>query len=624
MTFVTDLRRIALWKKFVCLGLLCLALIAMPTALYWNEADKSIAFAAKEQQGLPQAHLMLNIIQRTQQHRGLSARFLQEDSAGASDLHSKAGELDFAFAAYEAFFDQHPNAVHSDTFERLASEWQELRRKVTQKSLSPTESFNLHSALVHSQLQFLQSILDYYQLSLDPGADGYFLIEASLMHLPELTETLGKIRALGVDLLARGSATSEERTTIRALLLMSQTQMTMLDAGIKKAAAGVRGGELIAQQYQAINIQYQNIISLAEHELLERESPSYPSEDFYSSFTFGLNSYFSYAHFAIDRIEEILQERQNTDRSSMFALLSYVFLLTIIVAFVCITFIRKLLIQLGGEPLYASEVVQAITRGDLNCEIETTYSDSLLANVKRMREKLKENDRLKSEFVSTVSHELRTPLTAIGGALSLSLSGQLGRLPDPVFKLLEIAQKNSLRLAELINDLLDIDRLSIGKLELALETQRLMPIIDDAILSMTTYTQKYSVHIVLGARYEHLMVKVDARRLQQVLVNFLSNAAKFSPRGEEIIINLDVGSEKVKVEVIDHGNGIPDNFRDKIFQKFSQADSSDSRSIGGTGLGLAIAKELVEKMHGVIGFVSTEGIGSRFYVELPLVEPNSD
>jgi signal transduction histidine kinase len=151
-----------------------------------------------------------------------------------------------------------------------------------------------------------------------------------------------------------------------------------------------------------------------------------------------------------------------------------------------------------------------------------------------------------------------------------------------------------------------------------------MPIVDDAILSMTSYTQKYNVHIVLGARYEYLMVRVDARRLRQVLVNFLSNAAKFSPSGEEIIINLDVSFDKVKIEVIDHGNGIPEGFREKIFQKFSQADSSDSRSVGGTGLGLAIAKELVEKMNGTIGFISTEGVGSCFYVELPLEEANSD
>lgn len=624
MKFVTRLKRIALWKKFACLGLLCLALIAMPTALYWKEVNKSLAFAETEQQGLPHVKLMLNIIQRTQQHRGLSARFLQDYSMSKDDRRSKAEELEAAIFAYEVYFDKHPNPVQREAFAQLVGKWHDVHRSVSQKAVNPRESFNRHSALIYDQLQFLQSILDFYRLSLDPEADGYFLIEASLMRLPELTETLGKVRALGVELLTKGSATAEERMQVSALLLMSKTQMNMLDTGIKKAAAGMRGGELIAQNYQAINDPYQDIVALTEHEVLDRELLSYPTESFYSAFTVGLNSYFAYAHFAVDRLDGILNDRKNVLNNRMFALLSYVFLLTLIVAFVCISFIRKLLLQLGGEPLYASEVVQAITRGDLDCHIETAHADSLLANVKRMREKLKENDRLKDEFVSTVSHELRTPLTAIGGALSLSISGQLGPLPGPVLKLLDIAQKNSQRLAELINDLLDIDKLSVGKLELDLKVQLLMPIVDDALSSMTSYAQKYGVQIVLGARYEFLLVNVDARRLSQVLVNFLSNAAKFSPRGEDIILNLDVGFDKVKIEVIDHGNGIPESFHDKIFQKFSQADSSDSRSIGGTGLGLAIAKDLVENMNGTIGFISTEGVGSCFYVELPLEEANSD
>ncbi|HOY23415.1 MAG TPA: nitrate- and nitrite sensing domain-containing protein, partial [Cellvibrio sp.] len=188
---------------------------------------------------------MLNIIQRTQQHRGLSAYYLNADSVPNNERRSKAEELEAAIFAYEVYFDKHPNQVHSGAFVRLVGEWHEVHRKVAQKAVSPSESFNLHSALIREQLHFLQSILDFYQLSLDPGADGYFLIEASLMRLPELTETLGKVRALGVDLLSKGSATAEERMRVRALVLMSQMQMSMLDVGIKKAAAGVRGGELI-------------------------------------------------------------------------------------------------------------------------------------------------------------------------------------------------------------------------------------------------------------------------------------------------------------------------------------------------------------------------------------------
>lgn len=308
----------------------------------------------------------------------------------------------------------------------------------------------------------------------------------------------------------------------------------------------------------------------------------------------------------------------------MIALLFYVVILTLTVALIFILFVRRLLHQLGGEPYYAAEVVQTVTDGDWEYEVKTPYPDSLLGKMKIMQEKLKENNRLKNEFVSTVSHELRTPLTAIGGALSVALSGQLGALPGSAVKLLDIAQKNSVRLTELINDLLDIDKLTVGKLELDLVVQPIMPIIDDACLAMTSYAQKYGINIVVGPRFEYALVKVDARRLRQVLMNFLSNAAKFSQKGDDIIINASVSSDRVRIEVVDHGSGIPEEFHDKIFQKFSQADSSDTRAVGGTGLGLAIAKELIQQMNGTIGFSSSLTVGSCFYVELPLEEANSD
>lgn len=625
MNINAGLQRIALWKKFTCLGVLCLALVFLPTLLYWKEVNKSLVFAATERQGLPQVQLILNIIQRTQQHRGISAQYLQDTNMSKHEQRTKAEDLEAAIFAYEVYLDKNPNAQHKETFSAMVDYWHGLHRKIAHKEATPAESFNLHNSLIQKQLQYLQSIVDYYQLSLDPEADGYFLIEASLIHLPDVAETLGQIRGYGVGLLAKGNATLEERVQLKALLLMSQSKMHALEASIKKAdAARKNGRDNIYENYQATAAQYQKIIQLAQDEILNKEQFVYLPNDFYSAFTLGVNSYYGYAHFAIEQVNTILTERIAAMRNTMVALLSYVVLLTLVVGFICTSFVRRLLRQLGGEPQYATDVVQAITRGDLDCEIEASHDDSLLANVRRMQAKLKENDRLKSEFVSTVSHELRTPLTAIGGALSLSVSGQLGELPEQARNLLDIAQKNSVRLTELINDLLDIDKLSVGKLELDMRPQLLMPIIDDACQSMTSYVQKYGVHISMGPRFEYVLVRVDARRLRQVLINFLSNAAKFSHKGDEILINVGVHAKTVRIEVIDHGIGIPELFQGKIFQKFSQADASDTRSAGGTGLGLAITKELVQQMNGEIGFSSTPGVGSCFYIELPLEEANSD
>lgn len=229
-------------------------------------------------------------------------------------------------------------------------------------------------------------------------------------------------------------------------------------------------------------------------------------------------------------------------------------------------------------------------------------------------------DDLKSEFVSTVSHELRTPLTSIRGALGLVVAEALGAMPPQAKQVLTIAHKNALRLAYLVDDLLDMEKLLAGKMHLVLEPQALMPLIDQALESVAPYAQEYQVSFVIATRHDNARVAVEAVRLQQVLSNFLSNAAKFSPAGSVVTVQVQyVGESSVRVGVKDQGPGIPKEFHKRIFQKFAQADSSDTRKKGGTGLGLAISKELIERMQGRIGFESEPGQGATFFFELPLV-----
>lgn len=231
----------------------------------------------------------------------------------------------------------------------------------------------------------------------------------------------------------------------------------------------------------------------------------------------------------------------------------------------------------------------------------------------------KQIERIKSELVSTVSHELRTPLTAIAGALGLLAGGVLGELPAPARQMIDIAHKNSLRLSHLINDLLDLEKLAAGKLRLDLQVQPLMPLVEQTLEAIDAYADQHQVRVEL-ARREDARVRVDSLRLQQILTNFLSNAARFSPPGGRVEVAVHGRPGAVRVEVRDQGPGIPEAFRDRIFQKFSRADSRDARHDGGSGLGLAISRELAERMNGMVGFTSQPGAGARFYVELPIVE----
>ena len=225
-------------------------------------------------------------------------------------------------------------------------------------------------------------------------------------------------------------------------------------------------------------------------------------------------------------------------------------------------------------------------------------------------------ERMKNELISVVSHELRTPVTAISGALGLISGGALGEVSETVKSMLSIAEQNSQRLSHLINDLLDMDKLMAGKMQLDIRAHSLRSLLTDALTVHQTYAQQFNVSLQLSASPdEHIMA--DALRLQQVLSNLLSNAIKFSPEGGQVKVAAERDGQLVRVSVCDQGPGIPLAFHEKLFKKFSQADASNSRQKEGTGLGLVISKELIERMHGRIGFDSVEGQGACFWIELP-------
>lgn len=229
----------------------------------------------------------------------------------------------------------------------------------------------------------------------------------------------------------------------------------------------------------------------------------------------------------------------------------------------------------------------------------------------------KKAERMKNEFISTVSHELRTPLTSIRGSLGLIRGGVTGELSSQAQKLVDIAYTNSERLVRLINDILDIEKIEAGKMEFHLQPLELLPLVEKSVEMMRNFANQYNVNIKLTKSLPDVKSNIDADRFEQVMVNLISNAAKFSPSGSTIEIEMAVASSGViRVSVIDHGIGIPEEFKSMLFKKFAQVDSSDSKAKGGTGLGLSISKAIIEKFGGNIGCETTEKVGSIFFVEL--------
>lgn len=226
-------------------------------------------------------------------------------------------------------------------------------------------------------------------------------------------------------------------------------------------------------------------------------------------------------------------------------------------------------------------------------------------------------ERMKDEFISVVSHELRTPLTSIHASLGLLASGLLDPSSERGKRLLEIAVDSTDRLVRLINDILDIERIESGKIQMAKQTCHAVLLITEASDVMQSMAERFGVKLsVSGVSDRRLWADPD--HIIQTLTNLLSNAIKFSPQGATVWLTAQLQGEHILFQVKDRGRGIPADKLETIFERFQQVDASDSRNHEGTGLGLAICRSIVQQHGGRIWVESVLGEGSTFYFTLPI------
>jgi NtrC-family two-component system sensor histidine kinase KinB len=224
-------------------------------------------------------------------------------------------------------------------------------------------------------------------------------------------------------------------------------------------------------------------------------------------------------------------------------------------------------------------------------------------------------DEVKTNLVSTVSHELKTPLTSIRMGLHLMLEEKIGPLNTKQLELLLAAREDSERLLRMINDLLDLARLESGQTRQRLEAISPRTLIDDALPNLRSLLEAQDSRLVVDVAPDLPEVTVDPRQISHVFSNFVSNAARFSRPGEEIILSVKQVGKAVRFSVLDHGPGIPKEFQSRVFERFFRIPGTEESN--GVGLGLAIAKEIVAAHGGNIGLRSTPGEGSEFYFDLP-------
>ena len=251
-------------------------------------------------------------------------------------------------------------------------------------------------------------------------------------------------------------------------------------------------------------------------------------------------------------------------------------------------------------------------------------------------ERLKELDRLKSNFIATVSHELRTPLTSIMGYSEMLAEGIAGPLTEEQADFIATIRTKSDQLLGLIVSLLDMSKLESGTFFVRPEPVSIMSLLIDVVSTLTPTASKKGVHLLAQGDDGALpLVRGDADRLRQVFLNLTENAVKFTPSGGRVTLSADEGMDAgdhdgvvlvahlhraIEVRVADTGVGIPRAERDRVFAPFYQVDQSSTREQGGTGLGLAIVKRLVDAHNGRIRIEDNAPRGTVFVVTLPCVE----
>lgn len=252
-------------------------------------------------------------------------------------------------------------------------------------------------------------------------------------------------------------------------------------------------------------------------------------------------------------------------------------------------------------------------------ELRNLWFDQIRPSIGHHMSRVAEREHLqtlKDEFISTMNHEMRTPLTVLNGGLDLLQAGIYGPLSEEIAGAVGMMAENGRRLGNLVNDILDLDAIENEAMPIAFDLVAVGGPARDALAVLDETAREQRVSVALTGSQD-LVACTNAARLTQIIRHLLSNAIKFSPPGSKVVVEARPLQNGIRISVADQGSGIPESFRPKMFDKFTQADASDRRRANGTGLGLTIVKQLVERLQGRLSFESTLGLGTTFYVDLP-------
>lgn len=663
------MNRLRYVQKFLLVGVLLLVPLGAALTGFVSEINADIRFSSKERVGLVFIRPLFRLAQAFELHGVLSAAYLSGELSQLSSLTAAQVRIDSLIIEMDAANNQTESELMlSERWARLKEQWATLQRGVM--TLSVDSSYDAHIALTTAANNLINDAGNNSNLILDPDLDSYYLMDALILRLPiasAYASELASVTAYAVS----APATFSDRTR---LVILSGLIRSVLDANARGwSYAFTKSPALqpaLTPAIDAARTALQNLIGLSTDRLqLLAPPPGAPDNarpgsnpppppntppagprltmtevltqlrlsmtalgDLYETTSTQLDT------LLINRVNGLSNQRTIVIVITMIGLLIAVYLL--------IGFYQSVQVTIGALRQASNNMMAGNLSGEVKletrdelAEVTTSFNqvaralNTINVDLQNANSKLdqrrhelevanavaKEANRLKSEFLSTMSHELRTPLNAIVGFTDLMLTGKPGPINDTQKMFLERTAGNNRRLLGLINDILDLSRIEAGRMEIYNAPYSAKEMLDFVCnQSSSLFTKKnLKFDVEIAAEFPQQVIG-DRGRLEQVIVNLLSNAAKFTESGEVELKAWTVSDKEFAVSVRDTGRGIPPHLLDAIFEPFRQVEGSTNRQFGGSGLGLAIVRDLCKMMDGNIVVESEVGTGSTFTVTMPI------
>lgn len=640
------MNRLPYYYKFLLIGIVLLIPAGVTLYQFLNSTHATRTKLERELQGLEYFQPLGVLIRDIRVHRDLSTAalvgytgFTDAYEQVEQDIEANLRVIDDLNAKYEQDFGL------TEAWAHVKEEWEKLENPVAKQTT--LEHFLANTTMVDAVYDFRIKVANNSGLILDSEVDTYYMMDLITNDLVELTETVARARGLGTLLVASKSLGDEVLGQLRELNALVDIRMDSVTEFIDYVSPNNPTFKQLADSeftatIDSVPTYFQNIeATFVENPTsvrllyVNRTDP----KAFFDEASQTVNKLYNIEAESIPILGQALQTRIDTltaERTevlvvTIFALLIAIYLLDAFYRTVVATIKRleeaaKRLAS--GEPAPAVVLETQDELGQVAVSFNTVGGALVKSNqelVKRARELevanalAREASRVKSHFLSTMSHELRTPMNAIVGFTDLLLTEKPGPLTTIQRTFLERTSGNNRRLLTLINDVLDLSRIEAGRMEIVPKPYT----VRDMIERITAQTS--SLFSQKGIQFETQVdanlpetVIGDSGRVEQVIVNLLSNAAKFTSAGY-VQLKVAMGDQdRWSIAVTDTGKGISPHMQEIIFEPFRQVEGGTTREMGGSGLGLAISRELVQMMDGTLTVRSEIGKGSTFTVNLPL------